>query len=111
MIPVNIRNLEDSTWLSKDHLQNKIIEDITDKQYENFVVMMDRLLAHPYSYQCKDFIMEYRQTLHNQLSEREIIEPKIGEDGRQYVTTYECRFKSCRADVTVILPGKFTQEN
>lgn len=82
------RNLDDSTWLTKENLQNIIIEDITDKHYENFVSMMERLLNHPYSYQCKDFIMKYRQTLHNQSREREVIEPKIGEDGRQYVTSY-----------------------
>lgn len=32
--------------------------------------------------------MKYRQTLHNLSNEREIIEPKIGEDGRKYVTSY-----------------------
>lgn len=80
--------LDDSTWLKKDNLQNQIIEDITDKHYENFVIMMDRLLAHPYSYHCKDFILKYRQPLQSQQREREITEPKIGEDGRKYVTSY-----------------------
>lgn len=80
--------MDDSAWLTKDNLQNKIIEDITDKHYENFIIMMDRLSAHPYSYKCSDFIMNYREKLHNQQKSREIIEPKIGEDGRKYVTTY-----------------------
>lgn len=80
--------MDDSIWLNKDKLQNKIIEDISDKQYEDFVIMMDRLSAHPYSYQSKDFIMNYREKLPHQQSDREIIEPKIGEDGRKYVTTY-----------------------
>lgn len=69
-------------------MQNKIIEDITDKQYENFVVMMDRLLAHPYSYKAEEFIMQYRQKHQLQHRERQVTEPKIGEDGRNYVTSY-----------------------
>lgn len=75
-------------WLNKEKLQNKIIEDISDKQYEDFVVMMDRLLQHPYSHECKDFIMQYRQTLKIEQKGREIVEAKIGEDGRKYVTSY-----------------------
>lgn len=80
--------MSDSTWLTKEQLQDKIIETITDKQYTDFIAMMDRLFQHPYSYQVKDFIMKYRRTLLIQTKDREIIEPKIGEDGRKYVTTY-----------------------
>lgn len=121
------RNLDASVWLSKEQLQIKIIEDITDKQYEDFVAMMNRLLQHPYSHHCKEFIMQYRQSLKIQQKDREIVEAKIGEDGRKYVTSYgnlklngnihgihcvhnslvECRFKSCVANVTVISPGTY----
>lgn len=69
-------------------MQDKIIEEISDKQYEEFTATMDRLLAHPYSYKCKDFILNYRHVLRSQSEDRSIIEPKVGEDGRQYVTTY-----------------------
>lgn len=74
--------------MTKDLLQDKIIEEITDKQYADFTAMMDRLLQHPYSYQVKDFIMNYRRNLIVQYKGRDIVEPKIGEDGRKYVTTY-----------------------
>lgn len=80
--------MDDSTWLTKELLENKIIEEITDKQYEDFIAMMNRLLQHPYSYQVKDFIMSYRRNLIVQYKGREIVEPKIGEDGRKYVSTY-----------------------
>lgn len=85
---VHCRKLDDSVWLTKEKLQNFIIEDITDKQYENFLTMMDRLAAHPYSYQCKDFVMKYRELLRIQHKGRQIVEPQIGEDGRRYVTSY-----------------------
>lgn len=75
-------------WMTKEHLENAIIETITDKHYTDFVTTMDRLLAHPYSYRCKDFIMKYRQDLGLQQNDLDIVEPKIREDGRKYVTTY-----------------------
>lgn len=89
------RNLDGSTWLEKEELQNFIIEDITDRQYVNFVTMMDRLAAHPYSYECKDFIFRYRKQLRTDQKDREITEPKIGADGRRYVTSYGNLKKEC----------------
>lgn len=80
--------MDSSKWLEKDELQDIIIEDINDRLYENFIVMMDRLAAHPYSYECKDFIFKYRKLLRIEQRGRSIVEPKIGKDGRRYVTTY-----------------------
>lgn len=81
------RNLIDSAWLTKEQLEKRILEEIKDNQYEEFVAIMERLLQHPYSYECKEFIMENRRNLVIKQRGREIIEPKIGEDGRKYVTT------------------------
>lgn len=126
--------MDDSDWLDKDQLQERVIEELKDTQYEEFVAIMDRLLQHPYSYKCKEFIMQNRRNLVINQRGREIIEPKIDEDGRKYVTTcgknkmnrflskllnpfvknlvfsifiLECRFKSAIANVTVISPGNF----
>lgn len=82
------RKLDDSAWLTKEQLQDKIIERISDKMYEDFLIMMNRLIAHPYSYHAKDFIMSYRKTLFVQHKGREVIQPKVGPDGRNYVTTF-----------------------
>lgn len=81
------RNLIDSDWLTKELLEKKILETIKDEQYEEFLAVMQRLLEHPYSYECKDFIMQNRRNLIVTQKGREIIEPKIGADGRKYVTT------------------------
>lgn len=74
--------------MTKEKLENAIIETITDKQYADFIIMMDRLVAHPYSYRVKDFIMKYRQSIHIQVNSMDVATPKIGEDGRSYVTYY-----------------------
>lgn len=65
-----------------------MLEETKDRQYEEFIAIMERLLQHPYSYECKEFIMQNRRNLIVEQRGREIIEPKVGEDGRQYVTTY-----------------------
>lgn len=74
--------------MTKEELEKLIIEFVTDKHYADFVIMMDRLLAHPYSYVCEEFIMKYRRQLFSQQLSADIIEPEIGSDGRSYVTTY-----------------------
>ncbi|XP_031621745.1 28S ribosomal protein S9, mitochondrial [Contarinia nasturtii] len=96
---------EDSVWMTKGQLEDKIIEGISDKFYSDFILMMERLLEHPYSYKAVDFIMKFRIKTQAQTQTRDIVEPKIGEDGRKYVTSYKCRFKSALAEVTIISPG------
>lgn len=80
--------MDDSDWLTKEQLEERILEEIKDKQYEEFIAIMERLLQHPYSYETKEFIMKNRRNLVIKQRGREVIEPKIGEDGRKYVTTY-----------------------
>lgn len=79
--------MEGTVWLSKKELQDKIIEDISDKLYSDFVVTFDRLLAHPYSYKAEDFILAYRSKPQSANLLRGIIEPTVGDDGRKYVTS------------------------
>lgn len=88
---------------------------------------MDRLAAHPYAYLVKDFIMKNRRSVVIQGQMLQAAVPKLGEDGRSYVTIYgkwpdsdcfffvcltcillsltECLRKSARGDVTTISPG------
>lgn len=79
--------MDGSSWITKKELDARTLEETKDKQYDEFIAIMDRLLQHPYSYECKEFILQNRRNLLVQQRGREIIEPKIGEDGRQYVTT------------------------
>lgn len=84
---VFFRNVGSSEWLSKKNLEQKLLELISDERYEKFIITMDRLLAHPYSYTIKDFITEYRKEINAGKSQiTSIVKPEIGEDGRSYVT-------------------------
>lgn len=49
---------------------------------------MDRLIAHPYSYRSKDFIVTYREDIGIMKMSQNIIKPMKRDDGRSYVTIY-----------------------
>ncbi|EDW55277.1 GM10449 [Drosophila sechellia] len=91
--------------LPKDQLELLLVESIADIEYSNFSNSMDRLIASPYAYKSKAFIERYLKPLMDQSKQLEVPKPRIDEEGRQYITTYECLRKTARADVTVRLPG------
>lgn len=83
-----IRDMSGSIWVDKETLEDMILEKLIDKEYNNFVAAMDRLVAEPYSYRIKEFIEKYRKPLMSQIKTYEIPKVKYGEDGRAYITTY-----------------------
>ncbi|XP_031348367.1 28S ribosomal protein S9, mitochondrial-like [Photinus pyralis] len=91
--------------LEKQELENKLMEEISDKQYEAFAITMERLCHFPYSYRFKDFILSYRKLLMRQSESHEIPKLQYDKDGRAYITTYECLRKRARGHVTLRSPG------
>lgn len=94
-----------SEWLPKELLEKKIVETITDIEYDNFVNAMNRLVNHPLSECAKEFLKEYSKPLISKLENDSIPTPQHDADGRQFVTIYECLRKTARGDVTVKFPG------
>ncbi|CAF4808364.1 unnamed protein product [Pieris macdunnoughi] len=97
--------LSSSVWVSKDQLEIMLVETISDLEYDNFKLVMERLVSTPYSYKCIDFIENYRKPLASQKFALEIPKPSFDEEGRAYITTYECLRKKARGDVTIHSPG------
>lgn len=98
-------SLGNSHWLTKEQLEQTLVEKITDLEYGNFKVVMERLASLPNSYRHKDFIEKYRKPLTAQRFALEIPKPSYDDEGRAFVTTYECLRKKARADVTIKSPG------
>ncbi|XP_004922386.1 28S ribosomal protein S9, mitochondrial isoform X2 [Bombyx mandarina] len=94
-----------SMWVNKDQLEQLLVEKISDLEYDNFKVVMERLVSLPYSYRYKDFIEKFRKPLAVQKFALEIPKPNYDEEGRAYITTYECLRKKARGDVTIRSPG------
>lgn len=103
--PNDSLNLSTSVWFTKDQLEVMLVESITDLEYNNFKLVMERLVSIPYAYRHKDFIEKFRKPLSTQRFALEIPKPNYDNDGRAFITTYECLRKKARGDVTIRSPG------
>ncbi|XP_045452817.1 28S ribosomal protein S9, mitochondrial [Melitaea cinxia] len=97
--------LSSSVWITKDELEQILVETITDLEYDNFKLVMERLVSLPYSYRVKEFVEKFRKPLATQRFALEIPKPSYDENGVAFVTTYECLRKKARGDVTIKSPG------
>lgn len=82
------RELSGYKTLEKVDLEKKIVETVTDKDYNQFVEAIERLCSLPYSYKIKEFILEYKRPLVSQITTMETTKPKYDESGRAFITTY-----------------------
>lgn len=103
--PNAVLYLDGNVWLTKDQLENVLVEAITDLEYDNFKLVMERITTLPYAYRYKDFIEKYRKPLAMQKFALEIPKPSYDDEGRAFITTYECLRKNARGDVTIRSPG------
>lgn len=103
--PNGALNLFSSVWVSKDQLELILVEQLSDLEYDNFLIAMERLASLPHSYKHKEFIEKYRKPLVSQKFALEIPKPSYDDEGRAFVTTYECLRKKARGDVTIRSPG------
>ncbi|CAB3231700.1 unnamed protein product [Arctia plantaginis] len=103
--PDGTLNLSSSVWLTKDQLEQMLVENITDLEYDNFKLVMERLASLPYAYRHKEFIEKFRKSLGSQRFALEIPKPSYDDNGRAFITTYECLRKKARGDVTLRSPG------
>ncbi|XP_055528384.1 28S ribosomal protein S9, mitochondrial isoform X2 [Wyeomyia smithii] len=92
-------------WISKAALEKHLLEILSDAEYDNFVRAMTRLCQLPYSYREKCFINQFRKPMLMKTDSDKIPKPQFDENGKAYITIYECMRKSARADVTVTMPG------
>ena len=75
-------------WIDKESLEGRILETVSDRDYESFINGMERLVSLPYSYRVKDFIMEYCKSLMKQTTIADIPKPQYDKQGRAFITTY-----------------------
>ncbi|XP_043484243.1 28S ribosomal protein S9, mitochondrial [Leptopilina heterotoma] len=99
-------DLETSVWLTNGELEKVLFETVPDNLYEYFINTMDRLAAHPVSYEAKEFIMKYRKELQNISDSVELLPMQYDADGRPFVCVPDCKRKSARGQV--ILRGEGT---
>ncbi|XP_076235713.1 mitochondrial ribosomal protein S9 [Calliopsis andreniformis] len=96
-------NEEGTTWVTKNDLQTKLMERLTDKQYDYFIKSMDRVMKHPLSKLKSDFIMQYRIKIST--GDNCKLLPFQYVNGRPFTVSRLCKRKSARAEVKVIGNG------
>jgi hypothetical protein len=77
------RALAGTTWLSKEELESRLLEKISDKQYSEWETCMERLSAHPKRDKELEFIKSYRKPLAKQAVKDEVPPVTLEPDGRK----------------------------
>ncbi|CAL1674335.1 unnamed protein product [Lasius platythorax] len=100
-LPMDKIDLIGSAWLSKMDIENKLLENIKDLEYDYLITSLERLCDHPLSKRVTDLIMKYRKVLVSHSSE--ITMPPLEHDskGRPYIIVKNCLRKSARGQVIV----------
>ncbi len=82
---ISTSGFEGTIWISKLELQDRLLESLTDGQYDEWVSCMERLSAHPSHKREKDFINTYRKPLSSQNVQKVFPPVLLEPDGRQSV--------------------------
>ncbi|KAK9700481.1 hypothetical protein QE152_g31195 [Popillia japonica] len=93
-------------WLDQHTLEKKLVEEISEKNYNSFINAMERLQSLPYSYKAKEFISAYQKPLMSRTDLSDIPKLQYDKEGRAFITVYECRRKDAKGYVTIKSPGK-----
>ncbi|KAF8562999.1 hypothetical protein P879_09916 [Paragonimus westermani] len=97
--------LASTEWFTKAQLEDAISERITDDQFEQWLLIMERITAHPLAHLAKPFIDRFRigQTMAG--IEEKYPEPEVDPVTKQrFIKSYGQKRHSF-AEVTVFLPG------
>ncbi|XP_046365444.2 28S ribosomal protein S9, mitochondrial-like [Haliotis rufescens] len=93
-------SLHENEWISYDTLKARVMEDISQQDYGQFLKLMTRFVEHPLAHKEARYIMKFRQRLNRQNFGDKIKPLKTAKDGRSFMTAEGYR-KSAVADVTV----------
>ncbi|XP_072749819.1 small ribosomal subunit protein uS9m-like [Anoplolepis gracilipes] len=100
-LPMDKIDLMGSTWLPKKDIENLLIENIIDREYDYLITSLERLCDHPLSKRATDLIMKYRKKLISLSNETTIPPLEHDSTGRPYIKINNCFRKSARGEVIV----------
>ncbi|XP_022100792.1 28S ribosomal protein S9, mitochondrial-like [Acanthaster planci] len=89
-----------SQWIDKKAVELMIVEEISDPDYDRFLMLLERILQQPYAKEVEEYIFKFRRKLVAVLS-REVIDPiQFDEAGRAFAEGYGKR-KEAEASVVI----------
>lgn len=90
-----------SAWITKDELEKRILEFISDELYNEFINLLERLVSHPRGGRELEFIKSFRKDLASQSRRKALPQVTLEPDGKQSVTV-ECKCGIFLKNVLVI---------
>ncbi|XP_030851566.1 28S ribosomal protein S9, mitochondrial-like [Strongylocentrotus purpuratus] len=98
-------NLARSEWIDKASVERIVVEALSDKEYLNFISLLERILQLPYASEVSDYIHKFRRELVAELS-KEVISPILEDENGQPYSKGDAWRKSAKAWVTLKDQGK-----
>lgn len=104
--------LDGRTWMSKEQLEEKFIETLSDIDYQYFIKSLEKLKAHPYSGRKSSFIEEFTKELIGQTLKLELPEVVKDEKTGEIYTDITTTKREHQVRVKTVLngTGKFDLE-
>jgi small subunit ribosomal protein S9 len=94
-----------TAWISKEELEKRILEYISDDLYNELINCLERLATHPRGGREVEYLKTFRRTLVVQKLKSSLPEVTLEPDGTQSVTVNKCQKKKALGSVTVTMPG------
>lgn len=99
--------LATTRWMTNEELTALFEEEINERQMNELVEALERLVENEFSYKAKEFIFKFRKPIAAVQAVDDAIEPQYDENGRAYVE-YIGQRMSAVAKVKVTKPGTGT---
>ncbi|XP_078041953.1 mitochondrial ribosomal protein S9 [Augochlora pura] len=93
------------TWLSKEEIESKLLEIITEDDYNYLIKSLEALVQHPLSAEKAEFVSAYRKLLHSFTSNIKLLELQYDSNDRPFVIVTPCKRKTATGEVKVIGQG------
>ena len=101
---LNLAKLADTRWMTLEEVSRVSLETVSQGEYDEFILTLERLVSLPYSYKVIDDIFKWRVKEVAGVAVKDFIEPQFDERGRAWVET-EGRRRTSHAVVRVSKPG------
>uniref|UniRef100_A0A665T234 Small ribosomal subunit protein uS9m n=1 Tax=Echeneis naucrates TaxID=173247 RepID=A0A665T234_ECHNA len=99
-VSVSFSSLGTSRWLTKEEVEELLVETMSTHDYNRFIQLMERLLSMPYCAVEEEFVLGYRRQLEAQ-SRKQVVPSLERDEGGVAFSTAEGRRKTSNS--TVIL--------
>jgi len=101
---LNAAKLATTRWVTHEELNKQLLEDVSEGEFQEFVILLERLLELPFSYRVRDELFKYRVVSGETAGQQEFFVPQFDDQGRAFV---ECKAqrKTVEAHVKVTKPG------